>query len=483
MKHVLLPDVNPSWARRWHDLLASAPLRRGFFREALDCGFFMARPSFRGLSLESGPRQFLSALIDWIRGTEPGIAPDDIGLDAIFFCHTPAAHLREPVRALAEEVRAAGYRCLVWHDNEREVLLPDGEGDPATVRERLEEFWDAPLPPGRRIAIVLRALLQAGYLTVRLGGKRGRSVSDLGRHPGRWWAALVDSGLRMQRAASLLDATSPSLLFTTHERFRPASSFWLTRHRPRPTTVLYHHGLLSWYEQPLVSDEILTWNRTDAEEVRAAAPHAQVHITGNWELGRLGDAVGATADGPPELLFLSQYLQEDEPCFRDSSVQALTWLREVARRVPSWKFLVRPRGPEDEIVRRLGRLPSNIEIVDVPFADLLARPGLRAVTAFSSSGLYVAAGRGKRALRLRLGQHRLEMPLLDEVCTPIWSADELARVLNEELASPRTGERSAEIFPDRAIARASAVCLAKLASRRRAIERGPVAEDIPSPAV
>jgi hypothetical protein len=223
-----------------------------------------------------------------------------------------------------------------------------------------------------------------------------------------------------------------------------------------------------------LSTDILAWNATDAAVLRGHNPRSVAHITGNWELEEIGfSQMPVDKSVRSELIFLSQCLSADEPFFRTATEEALEWLNTVARQCPSWSFRIKTRGPEDpllgEIKGRIQEMSVSLVSPQTSFADLLRQPQVRAVASFSSSGLFVAAGMGKLAIRLRLPSWPVPMRLIDEVSCSVGSPEEWVRVLNE----PDSEKSNGEAFPARhqALAAAATVCRVAIESGSKATGR------------
>ncbi len=369
--------------------------------------------------------------------------------DAILCGHGDGALTRAALERLAIGLRDRGWRCVVWTDAGRSYYFPaEVAGDERLARQALEAIDRPSFSCGRSLAFIGYAFWLTGLVIARMWLKRCDEIADLRARPALLWAALIDSQFHLARARRVWFQLGPRFLLSTHERYRPASA--LTLARPRGTeAVLYHHGLLGEYDRPLLADRVLAWNATDAGELGRAFAGARVTVVGNWEVDLARADAGASSQAP-ELILLSQCLP-GEPIFEQATDEILGWLEAVGLSALPWRFRIKTRGPGDPILalvaaRGLGKWLTPVE-PGVSLAALLARSEVRAVAALSSSGLYVAAGAGKAALRLLASRWRPPMPVIDEVSVAIRNGERW----REWLRGTGVPGKRREVFPEAAL--------------------------------
>jgi len=471
----------PARWRAW--LSATAPLWARF-PEVLAVGqrlCFPIPPNQSLLSVAAGIPRSLRGLLGFLLRVRP-LPPLDARHDVLLCCHSVTANARAPVLALADRLRRDGTACLVW--------TPDG-ANPEAGGPAGEEFdrlmvhpWSRLLALGLLARSALAALLVG---TVLLGGKW--ELIDLCLDPFRLWHELARSAHRIRAARLVLERGGVRLILVTHERFPPAAEFLPAARAAGLATLLYHHAAPSIYDLPVLSDEVLVWNDTDAGVLAGlcSGPGTpRLTIAGNAEVdlvldGTLGAGDADQAGGPwrraaadrPVLLFLSQYLAAD-PVMAEATAGCVGWISRAAERCPSWFFLVKERDYDDEIrklMRRSGALErENVGVVsrEASYAALLRREEILAVAAFCSAGLFVAAGCGKRTLRLLPVPLHYEDTVQDRVVEDVRSPEDLVRRLEEPRAgAPAETDRTDLEFPfrGRTLERIQEICLRRLEGR------------------
>jgi hypothetical protein len=116
---------------------------------------------------------------------------------------------------------------------------------------------------------------------------------------------------------------------------------------------------------------------------------------------------------------------------------SLEWIDAVAELHPEWCFMIKDHHPADQIGQMLleSKLAMRENVLHIPFedatiADVLRADSVIAVAAFSSTGLYLARGFGKHALRFCITGLEQKIPLVDEVSRSINNAAELHSFLS-----------------------------------------------------
>ncbi len=411
--------TSESWRARWETFVsASRPAWRPF-PELLEAGLTLVRPAHR--DDPTGLFPSLKGLLSFLAPRGPA-APAIPRCDYVLCYHSVAENVKRPMLELASRLSARGYRVLVW--SYEGAWIQDGEGKRAIA-----------VDTGRWIfQPLLRGLAATCALALLCAARKG--PSGLFRNPFRVWLALAKSSRRLLNASRLCRELRPRAVVLTNERYSPGADLALSG---AARSVLYLHGNPTSFEFPLVSDEVMVWNQSAADWLIRYSGEARplVHVCGNSEL----DLVLAAPIPPapqasgPEFLFLSQCVDRDFPEAWACSAEALEWIRYAAERHPSWTFLLKERHYDDGIRRLaalsgLDRLP-NVAILpgSESYAGLLARERVKVVAAFSSTGLFVAAGAGKRAMRLAITSE--EVSVVDDIAVKVIDRSELTGFLDD----------------------------------------------------
>jgi len=199
--------------------------------------------------------------------------------------------------------------------------------------------------------------------------------------------------------------------------------------------MLFQHGIPAAYDRPLLSDRVLVWNERAIRWYKMFAPAGSrptFEIVGNPELDEIRTRT-PSGPGACQVVFLSQCDTADEWWADDSASESILWLLHVARACPEIVFQVKRRRFNDLLPHYLSNesRPVNVELVppQVTLTEMLARPEVGGAIAYSSSGLLVAAGMGKLAIRLCVAHQGSTVPLVDEIAHLAHSPEELARLL------------------------------------------------------
>jgi hypothetical protein len=237
----------------------------------------------------------------------------------------------------------------------------------------------------------------------------------------------LEVGFRRLTARRILSRATPRLIVATHERFSPAAEFLLAAAKfPEVTRALYHHGLTSPYDFPVLSDELLAWNAADVESLRQTCDNStpNFYVVGNLEFERARRAsVTKLSFREPNrtLVFFSQWLDGEDPALLARTRIAAHWLRFIVEQTPDWNVCVKPRSGSDRIAGLPefkgwpeGRLRFNPPQTSV--AQTLE--GATAACGLCSSALYVSAGLGVPSLRF-LPRGETGLRVLDDVTQPV----------------------------------------------------------------
>jgi hypothetical protein len=424
-----------SWFTRW--LLYRNATRRlwKLFPETLGIGFPGVAKQRRTTWREewNATTHCVRSIASYMMRRHHG-GPVDIRCDALIFYHHELANAKAPMLSLADELTSRGVRCLVLaRDGLR--LPPSGAAEEYDARalqqhyeqrmllahSRLRAWYIAARSCTATIAVIMALLL------------RGRvRLLDIGRNPLRLWLKLLRSAQRIDGFNALLPALRVKAIVVTHERFSPGSEMLLAPAAGHVESFHYHHGFSTVYEIPYLAGTVLVWNETDRKmllELPGLKTAPPTVIVGNAELdcalasdsSQESEELLAGTSGRPVVVFLSQLVPEITHNIEGMRI-SLSWIHDAAVQIPQLHFLVKEHHPGDaigEMMTQMGiRSIPNIAILPFHAArltDLLNNPLVCAIASFSSTGLYLAAGAGKGAIRFMIDGMDEPIPLIDEV--------------------------------------------------------------------
>lgn len=461
------------WERRWRAFAAISRPGGSLFPEWLEAGLVLVRPARSRGGLRS-----LATLARFLVPARRPRLPERLrgGCDTILCYHSVSENSRPAILSLARRLAEQGQRCLVrsYEGSTLHEPAPVHRGGATRaigLGQALSALEAHPSGVTEALLVGTRSLAATVALLLRIAVSGERELRFLLADPFGVWLALARSALRLRAAHFLVEALGVRRILVTHERFSPGADLLLSRAGSRVATMLYLHAPPVTYEHPVLAKEVFVWNESTRADLvrhfdgRSATP--TVHPVGNWELDHVLEHPrrAPVAGGGPALLFLSQCVGADDVTSREATAEALGWIARAATEHPDWTFLLKERHYDDELrsLVTAGPLSTLPNVVLLPasesYARLLACPSVRAVAAYSSSGLFVAAGAGKLALRLMVRHAKRPLSVVDDVVTRVASADELCRALD---ARPAVDAEAPEAFgptpPGRALDRIAAHC-------------------------
>jgi hypothetical protein len=440
-----------SWRTRWESYVWATRLARLAFPELLETGLSLVRPEPPSSLIRSWFSS-IKGLLAFFLGRGPRVYLPKA--DYILCYHSVSDNVKAPILELASRICANGHRCIVRSYEGSWLWEPSGRSDLTAAWRALE---DHPSGIGEAIELAVVSLLASATLLVLCF--TDRNLEGLFRDPFRVMLEMARSSRRLRVARLVCKELQPRAVCLTNERYSPGADFALAG---GVRTILYLHGNPTSFEMPVLSGEVMVWNEKVGgwlEPFRGPGKAPRLHVCGNSELDLVLASsrlrLTASPRQAPALLFLSQCVDRDFPELWRGSATALEWIRGAAERHPGWRFLLKERNYDDGIRRMaeltgLDKLP-NVSIVsrETSFVEVLSRPDVRAAAAFSSSGLFVAAGAGKLALRFVVTPEE-HVSVVDDVAVKVFDP----RELDELLAAAAATVPSPDVvhFPHRGVA-------------------------------
>lgn len=341
-------------------------------------------------------------------------------------------------------------------------------------------FWD-------QLQSVFLSLWNTFILYVLVWHRDRQLLGKVLGNPLNVWYELLSSALRLKSATLLLHQLRPKLIITNGEHLRIASELLLSEAADNAHKIWFFNenplpGLV-----PTLSDEVWVWNKSivDAfEEIKPPNTSIKYEIIGKPEIDfalqtpqhRMSeeDTLREQAQGRRTLLFLSGYVDSKAHQLEELTRESLRWVAGAARLCPDWCFVFKARpgmqGLQVPGIELFADLPNCIiPESDISLRRFLSWDNLLVIAANSSTGLLVAAGVGKMALRLWASSLSEPLPVTDPASIPIHSLDALAETLLNFDAAFSQYQRSLEdreeaLFPyrGRSVQRMENLCLQRL---------------------
>lgn len=395
----------------------------------------------------------------------------NVKCDVLLFFHGDKPSVRPPVEYVATRLAERGKTALVIAGDKRAELRR-----PVQVQEQQITGDEVPgyalsVQNGgsftNSLYLIGRSLLATFILLIVLVTHRKTARMAL-VSPFSIWIHMLISARRVQIARQILDSTDPDILLTTNERAPMAAALLASRKSSDSHRILLFSELFTQGLHPILSDEVLVWNRTVERTLRVQDPalaKIPFSVVGNPELAfALSNSPQPNSDAAelretighrPVFLFLVDY---DTSNVRNSEVlagEAHRLVGDAARQLPDWFFILKTRPNHHDI-----ELPGQSEISgienlvisrgEIELNEFLWWESLRVVAGYSSTGLIVAAGFGKEICRFVLSLRQIDIPLIDDIGTRIHSSDQLVEHLrnagNEmpDTSSTVSGDEDAE---------------------------------------
>jgi len=372
------------------------------------------------------------------------------------------------MEALSLRLAGRGYRCALITKGGRARLISGGEdatesrrgGEDAAESRRSNEdgIRSTPLPMFRQLFVrgvgrmsslrIFFTSLRDTIFLYRLLGKNRPLRQDVFQRPWNVWIGLLESAQRFEVVNWLLCRMRPRLIITTLAQSKIAAELHAAKEAKATYKVWFCNEPASHNSFPAFADEMWVWNQTVIDDFQPFIPAdypIRQEISGRAEIDfamqTLEVLSGEEAtfkqltQGKRALLLLSEYVPgssriDAAPYTR----QHVEWLAEVSRRCPDWWFIFKPRhgvGAGDEPGMELIRDLPNwiIPKTAIDFRHFLSWENLAAVAAGGSSGLFVAAGVGKMAIRLMTPSQPYSYPQMEAVSIGVLSPEELTETL------------------------------------------------------
>ncbi len=411
--------------------------------------------------------------------------------DVVLYYSSRKPSFQPAIDMLAERLSRRGIWCAVLCPSRMEIWsASSGSGSPniqpVPAYKQLFQHGSSRL-------IGLKSLCQSFWIACVLFTiillKRPGLLTSVFANPFGVWCDLLGSLLRFRAAQNLLRGLRPKMIVTSGEHVPFAAELLLCDEGTKTYRACFFNEHPTAAMLPILSNEVWVWNDLVSEVLRGISSmpsNASFSVVGNAQVDfALQHDEGDEArwqqlqgHGRFEhvVLFLSEYDGSEAVDTSRLMAESLHWLAHAARECSGWCFIYKARPfhfdkdvPGQDFFRRI----PNFVLPDceLSLTDYLSWSKVRAVAACGSTGLFVAAGAGKVALRLLPSSTSVPLPVIDDVSFAVHSAEELVQALRRiELGNLTKPSRYLDrAFPYRGctLDRMESLCLERLSELQK----------------
>lgn len=427
---------------------------------------FSARRSFRTA---------LHSLFGWIAATLVQFVETSMLVptcDVLLYYSAAKPNSQPAMEELASRLAQKGLQCALVRATTMEILSHDDSG----------QVKRTPVPECSRLFVhgmsrrqnwrtLLSSLYDAFLLSALVLRRDPALFKKVLWNPLNVWYEVLTSAHRLAAANWLLDQIRPQLIITNGEHIPIASEILLSREAGRSVKIWLCNEQPNPDLKPTLFDEVWVWNQYVADEYRrslASRDAVKFEVIGRAEIdfvlqgseaSEAEEQLRQQVGGNRVVLFLSEFIPDHEVRMGEVTEEALRWIADASRHCPDWRFVYKSRplhhGERTPGLELIAQTPNCIiPNSDISLRSLLNWDNILVVTAVSSSGLFVAAGVGKLAIRLLVSSQSTPRPIIDRVSIPVNSPVELSELLldfdRQQIAHhDRTHAYQATLFPYR----------------------------------
>lgn len=379
--------------------------------------------------------------------------------DVILFGSSRKPSVQPGTDLLAERLARRGYSCAVIDGlNSLTLWRTPKESGERVEQAVIDSFPDAMrsgVGRAESVCVALRtcslwALLRIYSIAVG-GGLRQVVLSN--RY--KIWTMLMASAHRRRVFARLLASARPRFVLVNNERVAPACELLMSASARSCKRVLFCNEIICEMLNPVLSDDVWVWNSVAERDLVSAVEglRATVHQIGSVEAEcvRIRQPVSPPAEKLRSqigdrhvLVFLSQYPMYSFVDDLDTGIAeriVAEWLVCAAMACPEWHFVFKTRPYHHRAQPEWFALMESTSAItisrgDLEFSDLLQWSNVRVVGSLLSTGLYVAACEGRKALRFMVLPQQGSVPVVDSVSQQVHGVEELISALHACLAFP-----------------------------------------------
>lgn len=260
---------------------------------------------------------------------------------------------------------------------------------------------------------------------------------------------FVESYRRILIAKIIIEYLGSEIIITNGEHIPICSEIMLYAKTTGRHNIWYHNERLASFSIPILSTEVWTWNTIVDDALKSVMPtdsniyttvvgYAEADYTDNIfnDYLFLEDLNWIKQSQKPLLIFLMDYGGPSSKVSIYYASRSLEILSEVAAANLDWCFLIKPRPfqnklpiPGEELIAPL----KNCRILrsKCSLGPFLTIDETKVLAGCMSSGIFLAAAKGKVPVRLMISGVDFSIPYLDAICEKIYTADELNKFLKD----------------------------------------------------
>lgn len=373
--------------------------------------------------------------------------------DVLLFHSSMKPSVQPAMDILAEKLARKGFRCAVIHATRDLHIWSQGGHSEGAVRVQSFDDFSSWMQGGvgfpRTVWVVVRATFLSFFQIFLFLARKPNRLFIPTKHFSQTWYLLLCSAYHREALRPLLQLMDPKLIIVNNERVPFALELFSTRYSRKPRRILFLSELIYRSLDPIISDELWVWNddaKNALNKVTNIKDDQVIHVVGNaesnWTLSLpkenmiLSDLIQSD-DATYFHIFLSQfplYSYLDDVDTEEATKKSVEWLIEAKEHCPNWYFIFKTRPYHHKIqadwLRQFESQDNCIIIRDeLSFNQILVNDRCLAVSSLMSIGLFVASALGKAALRFMVSSKQTTVPVVDDVSTPIASANHLIQIL------------------------------------------------------
>ena len=460
------------------------------------CSYWKDRPVFFAIkhnivfSARRGFRTALHALLGWVTATLAQAVETSMFVptcDVLLYYSAAKPNSQPAMEDLANRLARKGLQCALIRAATMEILGQDDSGQvKRTPVPEYSKLFVHGVSRRQNWQTLLSSLWDAFLLSALVLRRDPSLFKKILWNPLNVWYELLTGAHRLAAANWLLDQIRPRLIVTNGEHIPIASEILLSREAGRAVKIWLCNEQPNPDLKPTLFDEVWVWNQYVADEYRRslssreavkfeAVGRAEIDfVLQGSEVSEAEEQLRQQVGGKRVVLFLSEFIPNHEVQMGGVTEEALRWIGDASRHCPDWRFVYKSRplhhGEQTPGLELIAQTPNCIiPSSEISLRSLLNWDNVLVVAAVSSSGLFVAAGTGKLAIRLLVSSQSTPRPIIDRISIPINSPVELRELLldfdrQQIVYHDRTHVQQEALFPYRGhvLDRMESLCLQHL---------------------
>lgn len=317
----------------------------------------------------------------------------------------------------------------------------------------------------RSSQIFFRSIYYSIILYVQIFLNKPILITTILNNPFQVWYEMLLSLERTVISDYILAQLKPKVILTNGDHLPLAAEIIQSKYAKSAHKIWFFNELPYADMLPIFSDEVWVWNKHVVDVFKKIIPRrskTKFNIIGRPEIDFTlrrpnqlleENKLFQQTKSKNVLLFISEYIEGHIFNTYEMTKEAINWLAYAANLCPNWYFVYKSRPhhhnddiPGTEFIKNLKNF--IVPKTSINLKDYLNWPNTKVVASCSSTGLFVAAGCGIEAFRLKVSAKSFPMSIIDEVSTIIDSPDQLIKLLNDiDNNRLKLSKFDPEIFP------------------------------------